>query len=73
MPKSMEWDGPAGLGKIAQKTVLRENDTGHKVVEVLRTVDLKDAVIPADDYPTLLNADRRVKHPSGHTLLISFN
>ncbi len=62
-PRSLTWSAPMG-GKIVFRTVQHSN-----IVEVVRTIDLKPAIIAAFSYPELLEVNRTLAHPAMRTIL----
>ncbi len=62
-PQSLTWQAPMG-GKIVFSTVQHSN-----IVEIVRMIDLKPAIIAAFSYPELLEVNRALAHPAMRTIL----
>ena len=65
-PPNINWDAPENAGSITTKTINSENS-----IKVIDTVNINPAIIPAEDYDELLEANRKFSHPKMRTILIS--
>jgi hypothetical protein len=69
-PQALTWKAPAGMGRVIVGVDRRRDGLGRHVIEIARTLDLQPAVVPAADYPALLEMQRRLDHPDSRTLLV---
>jgi len=70
-PEDIAWTGPADLGDITIETATTRDDGGPAVLEVTQTIRLSPAVIPAEDYPALLELNRRLSRPAQWRVLLN--
>ena len=67
LPPEIDWQGPAGIGSI--QFTQKIDETGRHIT-LTQKVDFNPAVVRPESYPTLLQINRRLKHPSTRTILI---
>jgi transglutaminase-like putative cysteine protease len=67
LPPPINWQGPANLGSIQYSQKI---DDTNRHITLTQKVDFNPAVIRPESYPTLLQINRRLKHPSTRTILI---
>ena len=65
-PPDLKWEAPENAGTITTKTTT----TADKII-ITDKVEINPAVIPAEDYDELLEANRKFSHPRMSTILIS--
>ena len=70
MPKERRLDAPADMGTLESKTETQRENGRPNLIRITRKTELHDAVVPAADYPALLEMNRKISHPDTATLLI---
>lgn len=69
-PPDRDWSLPAGLGRLTCATRQRRLADGRLEVELRRDIVRESAVIPPEQYPALLEINRRLTHPEMRTLVV---
>ena len=67
LPKAFSWHAPSGAGMI--EVVTEYNADSHSI-RIVQMADLKPAIIPATDFPDILEASRKLAHPDMRTILL---
>ncbi len=67
LPRGFSWQAPDGAGLVE---VAVEYSPLANAIRIVRIADLKPALIPAVDFPDVLEAGRRLAHPDMHTILL---
>jgi len=67
LPPEIDWQGPSNIGSIQYSQKIDE--TNHHIT-LTQKVNFNPAVVRPESYPTLLQINRRLKHPSTRTILI---
>jgi hypothetical protein len=70
-PGAVTWKGPVNLGSVRFRMAKRTMPGGRTILEIVQEANLNPAVIPADDYASLLDINRRLSHPKNRTVLVS--
>jgi transglutaminase-like putative cysteine protease len=67
LPKNFSWQAPSGAGlvEVAVQYSARAN-----AIRIVQMADLKPALIPAKDFPKILEASRSLAHPDTRTILL---
>ncbi|MCK4565536.1 MAG: hypothetical protein KAU94_12775, partial [Verrucomicrobia bacterium] len=67
LPKNFSWQAPSGAGlvEVAVQYSARAN-----AIRIVQMADLKPALIPAKDFPNILEASRTLAHPDTRTILL---
>lgn len=68
LPENLIWRAPNDAGEISMTT--QYNSEQPTLITLTREIDLRPAVIPADEYGCLLDMNRQLSHPELSTLLI---
>jgi len=71
VPEDFTWRAPAELGTLRFRTTESKQEDGRRVVTLNREVDFNSAVVPAEQYSSLLEASRKINHPAMRTIMIS--
>lgn len=66
-PPDVEWTAPADAGTIVVKTTRGDNAA---TLSIAHDINLKPAIIPADDYSALLDINRTLSHQRMQTILV---
>ncbi len=69
-PPGCDWILPAGLGRLTCTTRQRRLADGRLEVELRRDTVRESAVVPPEQYPALLEINRRLAHPEMRTLVV---
>lgn len=69
-PPDRDWLLPAGLGRLTCTTRQRRLADGRLEVELRRDTVRESAVVPPEQYPALLEINRRLAHPEMRTLVV---
>ncbi len=67
LPRSFSWQAPNGAGRVE---VAVEYSSRANAIRIVRMATLKPALIPAADFPDILEAGRRLAHPNMQTILL---
>lgn len=67
LPRNFSWQAPAGAGMI---DVTIEYNRLANTLRIVQTAELKPALIPAADFPKIIEAGRRLTHPDTRTILL---
>jgi len=67
LPPKVDWMGPSGFGTIKYNHKISK-DQRH--ITLTQEVNLNPAVIRAEEYPSLLELNRRLEHPDTYTILL---
>ena len=69
-PPDREWSLPGGLGRLVCTTRRRQLEDGRIEIELRRETVRGSAVVPPEQYPALLEINRRLEHPEMRTLVV---
>ncbi len=69
-PPDREWSLPEGLGRLVCTTRRRQLEDGRLEIELRRETLRGSAVVPPEQYPVLLEINRRLEHPEMRTLVV---
>jgi hypothetical protein len=69
-PPDRDWILPAGLGRLACTTRQRRLADGCLEIVLRRDIVRESAVVPPEQYPALLEINRRLAHPEMRTLVV---
>jgi transglutaminase-like putative cysteine protease len=69
-PPDLAWQGPSNMGTIEFKTDPLEPSESGKRLRITQRVNVRQALVPAIQYPALLEAKRRMAHPATQTVLV---
>lgn len=73
-PPALDWQAPGGLGtvRVSSRTGKASAATSAPapLLALQRRFTLNSAVIAPEDYPSVLEMNRRLKHPSASTVLL---
>jgi transglutaminase-like putative cysteine protease len=67
LPKSFSWQAPSGAGLIE---VAVEYSPRANAIRMVQLADLRPALIPADKFPDIIEAGRKLAHPNMRTILL---
>ncbi|VGO19803.1 DUF3857 domain-containing protein [Pontiella sulfatireligans] len=67
LPKTLSWQAPAGAGLIEMAVQYSPRANAIRMVQI---ADLRPALIPADDFPNIIEASRKLAHPDMRTILL---
>ncbi len=67
MPRNFSWQAPEGAGMV---DVSVEYDPLANAIRMVQIADIQPALIPADKFPAIMAAGRRLAHPDMHTILL---
>ncbi len=70
LPADIQWTGPAGMGSVGVSTTGPTEAPNGRMLRLVREAILEPAVVPAADYPALLDINRRWIHPEGRTVMV---
>ncbi len=70
-PPNVDWKAPGDAGTITMRTSRDEQAPSRLVIDY--SADLRPVVIDAEDYPQLLEIDRRLSHLRARTIVLSKN
>lgn len=68
-PESLDWAGPANFGSIKFTTDAKQAD-GKTQLDYTLDLDTHPALVPASDYPRLLELNRRFSHAAARRVLM---
>jgi transglutaminase-like putative cysteine protease len=73
-PPEIEWSAPGGLGRVSSTMVEETAGAGATnpppLLRLEKRFTLNSAVIQPEDYPSVLEMNRRLKHPRASTVLL---
>lgn len=69
-PPDIDWTLPGGLGRLQCVTRRYRDAAGDDILEIRRHLRLTPGIVAPQDYPTLLEMNRRLVHPSMRTLVV---
>jgi hypothetical protein len=69
VPPELDWELPAGLGRLTCTTRQRRLEDGRLEIELRRSVYRGSAVVAPELYPALLEMNRRLTHPEMQTIV----
>ena len=69
LPKSRNWELPCGLGTYQLRMTTSTRQDGRIMVHILETEQRKSGEVSAQLYPSLLEYNRLMSHPSARTLV----
>ena len=67
LPNSFSWQAPQGAGLVEVAVDYSERANAIRIVQI---ADLKPALIPAADFPDIIEASRTLAHPAMRTILL---
>jgi hypothetical protein len=67
LPRNFSWQAPAGAGLIEAAV---EYSPRANAIRMVQIADLTPALIPAADFPDIIEASRRLAHPDMRTILL---
>lgn len=67
LPKSFSWQAPQGAGMVE---VAVDYSARANAIRIVQIADLRPALIPADDFPDIIEASRKLAHPDLQTILL---
>ncbi len=67
LPDDFSWQAPAGAGFVE---VAVEYSPRANAVRMVQIADLKPALIPAEEFPGIIEASRQLAHPAMRTILL---
>jgi transglutaminase-like putative cysteine protease len=67
LPKSFSWSAPNGAGLVEMAV---EYSPLANAVRIVQLVDTDPALIDAEDFPSIIEADRKLSHPDMRTILL---
>jgi len=67
LPKNFSWQAPEGAGIVEMAVDYSDLANAIRVVQI---ADLKPALIPADKFPDIIEASRKLSHPDMQTVLL---
>ncbi len=67
LPDSFSWQAPEGAGVI---DVTVEYDSMANAIHIVQIANLQPALIPADKFPGIIEAGRKLAHPDMRTVLL---
>jgi len=67
LPKDFSWQAPEGAGIV--EVAVDYSDLAN-AIRIVQIADLKPALIPADKFPDIIDASRKLAHPDMHTILL---
>jgi hypothetical protein len=65
MPPAINWHGPDRLGAVSTTRKVENNK-----ITITQKVNLHPAIIQPENYPAILEINRRLKHPANRTIMI---
>jgi transglutaminase-like putative cysteine protease len=68
-PPAIDWAAPRDAGTVTVTTTQNADDPSQLIVEYV--IDLDAAMIPASDYPELLDIQAKLSHPSARTIVLT--
>ncbi|MDD5705212.1 MAG: DUF3857 domain-containing protein [Kiritimatiellae bacterium] len=69
LPPEIDWELPAGLGRLRCTTTLTTLPDGRRLIALRREVRRGSGVLAPELYPALLEMNRRLTHPSMRTVV----
>jgi transglutaminase-like putative cysteine protease len=69
-PEPIAWTLPGGIGTVDFAVSPVREEGGRKVIEMDRRVELGEGIVSPNDYPALLDFNRRIRHPGMQTLMV---
>lgn len=60
-PRTLDWDGPAGLGRVSLSLTTERREDGGLRLTWTRDIALKAAVVSPEAFPALVELNRRMK------------
>lgn len=67
-PETLMWQGPEKLGSIRYETITTPGKP--REITIKRIMEFQPAIIPAGDYPALLEMQREAEHPDQRTVMV---
>ncbi|HSR88294.1 MAG TPA: hypothetical protein VLL07_05030, partial [Pontiella sp.] len=67
LPKSFSWQAPQGAGLVEVEVDYSERANAVRIVQI---ADLRPALIPAAEFPEIIDASRTLAHPDMRTILL---
>jgi hypothetical protein len=67
LPKSFSWKAPQGAGMVE---VAVDYSARANAIRIVQIADLKPALIPAVEFPDIIEASRKLAHPNMQTILL---
>ncbi len=67
MPNNFSWQAPRGAGMVEVAVEYSERANAIRMVQM---ADLKPALIPAKDFPGIIEASKKLAHPDTRTILL---
>jgi hypothetical protein len=67
LPRSFSWQAPQGAGMIE---VAVDYSVRANAIRIVQITDLQPALIPADEFPDIIEASRKLAHPDMQTILL---
>ena len=67
MPKAFSWQAPHGAGMVE---IAVEYSKRANAIRMVQIADLKPALIPAEDFPAIVEASKKLSHPDMRTILL---
>lgn len=67
LPKNFSWQAPEGAGMIEVAVDYSER---ANAIHMVQMADLKPALIPADAFPAIVEANKKLSHPDMRTILL---
>ncbi|MDF7825633.1 DUF3857 domain-containing protein [Pontiellaceae bacterium B12227] len=67
MPKAFSWQAPHGAGMVE---IAVEYSKRANAIRMVQIADLKPALIPAEEFPAIIEASRKLAHPDMRTILL---
>ncbi len=70
LPPEIDWQGPAGTGRVKVESRLSSQDAERVRLRMDLHADLNPAVVPPGQYARLMEIMRRLTHPGARTVLL---
>ncbi len=67
MPGNFSWQAPGGAGRVE---ITAEYSEPENTIRIVQTADLKPALIPAEEFPGIIEAAKQLAHPDMRTILL---
>jgi len=67
LPETFSWQAPEGAGLVE---VAVEYSPRANAIRMVQMADLKPALIPASEFPNIIEASRKLTHPDMRTILL---
>jgi hypothetical protein len=67
LPENFSWQAPGGAGLI--EVAVEYSQLAHAIL-ITQIADLRPALIPAEAFPDIIEAGRRLAHPGMSTILL---